>query len=119
GVLRPTRPPHRRLGGHPVRGDHPRHMDPDRRRPRVPHVLPDVQAGGRLMGWQDNAACPGTDLDWFASRDQAACVAVCRACPVQVDCLLAAQEEETQTPKSWIAGVRGGLTAAERIDLYA
>lgn len=67
------------------------------------------------MAWQDLAACRGTEVDYFSARPDAvaAAVALCRSCPVRVDCLV----EDLGTPGAWRFGVRAGLVPDERIAL--
>jgi hypothetical protein len=64
--------------------------------------------------WVQLAACRGHDTRlWFSTDrfDQAVAVAVCRRCPVRVQCLAEAVKLEADGQPF---GVRGGLTAAER-----
>ena len=70
------------------------------------------------MSWQDRAACeghPDPDL-WFADRGGSghyvAARAICDRCPVRVECLGAALEEERHETQRF--GMRGGYTGAER-----
>jgi WhiB family redox-sensing transcriptional regulator len=64
------------------------------------------------LGWQDNAACLGMDLDWFFPLgNQGAhpeAQAACRACPVRAECLAFAL---TQPERH---GHWGGMSAEER-----
>lgn len=67
-------------------------------------------------GWRDSAACADKPLEWFFpetkggwdSVSYARGKAVCASCPVQLDCLREAQEQEIGF------GLWGGLTARER-----
>jgi WhiB family redox-sensing transcriptional regulator len=68
-------------------------------------------------GWRADAACTGMDVNlWFLPRSvhPAQALEVCAGCPVREQCLDAALlEEGTASPH----GVRGGLTAAQRMRL--
>jgi WhiB family redox-sensing transcriptional regulator len=67
--------------------------------------------------WHYRAACAGLSLALFYSEDpytmRSAC-AVCAACPVRAECLVDAMDTEAA---GRIFGVRGGLTAVQRIRL--
>lgn len=63
--------------------------------------------------WWDRAACKGMDPDmWFPERgetglgNRSPALAVCRRCPVQVECLDAGMDEPV--------GIWGGLTVQDR-----
>ena len=67
--------------------------------------------------WWHRAACAGYGHDMFfpATTDKiAAALAVCARCPVQVECLAAALQEEVDADRSRPYGIRGGATAADR-----
>lgn len=75
------------------------------------HPLPEPES------WWDRAACAGYGHDMFfpTTTDKiAAALAVCARCPVQVDCLTAALQEEADADRSRPYGIRGGTTAADR-----
>ena len=72
-----------------------------------------------IAEWTEEAACAGLDGDaWFAHPTDTATIAltraVCRRCPVREQCLA---EEMRQPPHSSF-GMRGGLTADERLTLH-
>ncbi|MFJ3258466.1 WhiB family transcriptional regulator [Streptomyces sp. NPDC086771] len=76
----------------------------------------------RLESWADRAACRGYAdifLPPHTERDAAPDRArqICAACPVQIECLDAAMEEEGSADQYRRAGVRGGLTPVERATL--
>lgn len=77
----------------------------------------------RAHHWRDNAACSGLG-DLFVPRDEKSADAnearlICGRCPVRQECLDAAMKEEGQTDEYRRAGVRGGLTPAERAEMAA
>lgn len=61
--------------------------------------------------WSEDAACSGVDIDIFFSSDdgeQKQALEMCRACPVQRECLqYAIQQRE-------MYGIWGGMTESER-----
>ena len=70
--------------------------------------------------WEGAAACRSRDYDpdwWFPAqeipKDTARAVAVCRGCPVRVECLRFALDDHALT------GVWAGTTSAERRQLRA
>ena len=68
--------------------------------------------------WRDRAACTRSTISFFPEgrryeEQSAAAKAVCRTCPVRVDCLLHAINEGEE----W--GVWGGLDERERAPLRA
>lgn len=75
--------------------------------------------------WLDDAACAGLPVDlWFPgvhstpgfpAGDQA--LAICQDCPVKIQCLLSALQEEMQDSQSSIFGIRGGLSPKDRYKL--
>ncbi|MEV0088204.1 WhiB family transcriptional regulator [Saccharopolyspora sp. NPDC050642] len=84
--------------------------------------------GGERPEWHHEAACRDKPemfftetkqgLDWTRKVERAR--AVCRGCPVMVECLRDAIGRETSsaTDVSVVAGVIGGMTAGERKALY-
>jgi len=62
------------------------------------------------MSWKHDAACVGVDPDLFFGATEAEAKAVCAGCPVKVDCLIYAVENDI------LHGVWGGRTPAERKD---
>lgn len=70
--------------------------------------------------WENRAACIGQPVKWWDGDNDAATVkarAVCLGCPVLETCLRDRMTEEGQTV--WHRyGIRGGLTGAERIQLF-
>lgn len=72
----------------------------------------------RRDDWRDHAACTGLG-DLFLPRDEHHAPTtepkkICAGCPVQQQCLDAAMKEEGGVDQFRRAGVRGGLTPAER-----
>lgn len=72
-----------------------------------------------MTAWQNDAACRGMCADvFFPSRGQheaiRRAVAVCRGCPVRIDCLDWVMTLEAGRER---IGVFGGLTADQRRDL--
>lgn len=75
----------------------------------------------RQDDWRDHAACSGLG-DMFLPRNESNADStepkrICAACPVQQQCLAAAMREEGSVDQFRRAGVRGGLTPAERATL--
>lgn len=69
-------------------------------------------------GWSASAACTAhPHLPWDTPGDSAAepAILVCNGCPVRRACLAAADIEEADVSDTAVYGVRGGLTATERI----
>ncbi|WP_037802657.1 WhiB family transcriptional regulator [Streptomyces sp. NRRL F-5135] len=66
--------------------------------------------------WQAGAACQGRGrlFDREDAAGMAAAQAVCGWCPVRTECLASALTEEGDAAEAERAGVRGGLTPAER-----
>lgn len=69
--------------------------------------------------WYRAAACNGMDLnDFFPDRHDRFAVAdakaLCRACPVRLDCLDDALTEENGRNVNGRFGIRGGYDATER-----
>lgn len=74
--------------------------------------------------WTDRAACLPHNPDmWFnvnprqetrPSRDTLRALAICRGCPVRVECLNRALDDEADHPRE---GIWGGLTPLERDEL--
>ena len=73
--------------------------------------LPDgIPAPGQ---WAEEAACAGKPIDWFypkSGRRPLQALALCRECPVRVDCLEYALEHH----QHW--GVWGGMTERQRFE---
>lgn len=74
-----------------------------------------------MSAWRDQAACAGMDTEDFyppsgagGPIQAAAAISVCKDCPVRVECLDAAMCEEYG---GQAYGVRGGLTADDRMAL--
>lgn len=68
--------------------------------------------------WKDRAECPTVGPYIFEDAELwPAAKALCSRCPVARSCLEAALDEEAGTPASYRAGVRGGLTPADRRSL--
>jgi WhiB family redox-sensing transcriptional regulator len=68
--------------------------------------------------WRDVAACRGQPTSWFFAErggvpTTANALAICRGCPVRLDCLDDALAFEAGERVAF--GVRAGFTAAERI----
>lgn len=71
-----------------------------------------------MSDWRESAACSNRDLDLFypightgpAIEQTRRAKAVCRRCPVQVDCLLSSLQYAATDQH----GIQGGLTADER-----
>lgn len=64
-----------------------------------------------MTGWRDRASCRAVDPDLFypsVPRDLERARAVCRACPVRLDCA----RDVLEAGDGW--GVSGGLAPAER-----
>ena len=62
--------------------------------------------------WHEQAACLGSDTEvWFRESDTRPAVAICRRCPVQVDCLLDALRTSSRGDTT---GIRGGTTPRVR-----
>ncbi|MFJ1695730.1 WhiB family transcriptional regulator [Streptomyces sp. NPDC088252] len=82
----------------------------------APDTLP------RAANWADYGACRGHGdifLPPYTERDAAPGLArqICAGCPVRSECLTAAMTEEGNADHHRRAGVRGGLTPAERVVL--
>lgn len=61
--------------------------------------------------WSEEAACQGLDIDIFFSSDdgeQKQALELCRACPVQRECLRYAIDQRE------MYGIWGGMTESER-----
>ena len=72
--------------------------------------------------WLLDANCQGQDPDlWFpaSSRSQSTkqALALCDDCPVKLECLSKALEEEINQSKMTVHGIRGGLGPDSRIKL--
>ncbi|HET9969823.1 MAG TPA: WhiB family transcriptional regulator [Streptosporangiaceae bacterium] len=63
--------------------------------------------------WRARALCAGCDLElFFAPSREAEAAGICRRCPVRAPCLADALDAEAGN--TFRAGIRGGLTPAER-----
>ena len=69
--------------------------------------------------WRKNAACLAMPTDlWFGGQnDLQQAKKVCADCPVKLECLSAAMEEERGFTRFGRHGIRGGLTGHERSKL--
>jgi hypothetical protein len=68
--------------------------------------------------WEDRAACKGEDTElWYSTKpaDRARAKGICVVCPVRAACLDAALDEERGQSKDYRDGIRGGMSAEERI----
>lgn len=79
-----------------------------------------------MAHWSEDAACTGTPWEaWYPPSGAGnvtvtrAAVAICTPCPVRAACLDAAMAEEADAGACYRAGIRGGLTAAQRAELAA
>lgn len=66
------------------------------------------------QSWFDRAACAGLDTDWFfpdRGESTRQCKAICRRCPVRVECLQFALEANE------LMGIWGGMAGRQRIRL--
>ena len=74
------------------------------------------------MTWQRHGACVGKDPElWFPEKRHRGGTPtsdepkrICASCPVQLECLRYALEQE---PPQWRTGIWGALTPKERDDL--
>lgn len=71
------------------------------------------------VAWRDRAACSGLPLSLFFEDADAQVLAVCASCPVRAACAQDAFAHERTIPLQHIAGVRGGLYAAERVQFLS
>lgn len=85
--------------------------------------------------WYDRAACIGKDpalwdelpppiekgrkVGQWGAGEQKKAIAICRACPVMVECLKAALAEEHGVVGKARYGIRGGLTPHQRAKVDA
>lgn len=72
------------------------------------------------MTWFHAAACLGTDVESFFPERRPPdplALRVCRGCPVRRECLESAMEEEADSGRNR-HGIRGGLSAPQRFQLY-
>lgn len=68
---------------------------------------------GADYAWTEQASCKGRNPAlWFDEDKEWRGLMICHDCPVQMECLEAALEEELT--EKYPAGVRGGRTAVER-----
>ena len=70
------------------------------------------------MKWESRAKCAPLPKSFFfyggEGYNKAAAQAVCAACPVAVECLVAAMAEEEEWNGIYRFGIRGGLTPTQR-----
>jgi len=80
-------------------------------------ALPGGRDRSAGRSWRDGAACRGRLDVWYSPEpfEQQVAVAVCRRCPVRAACLAEAFAEESDGSTF---GVRGGLTAAQRLSRH-
>ena len=72
-------------------------------------IEPVAVGASRLASWRARAACAGSSLEFVdADGDPAACLAICRRCPVRTECAAAVMGFPSHV------GVMGGTTAAQR-----
>lgn len=75
-------------------------------------------------GWQQQANCKGMPPDWFygqpgsSEKPLAKVLQVCTHCPVRLDCGAALIVEENNNDQNAIHGVRAGMNAKTRENLY-
>ena len=77
--------------------------------------------GERVPSWWRSAVCAQVSPDLFdaeESGDLGAARAVCRRCPVIGQCMEALFVEEAGIAKALLAGVRAGMSATQRYQLY-
>jgi hypothetical protein len=53
-------------------------------------AIADALAWPPVLGWQRRAACRGVDPELFFGRTTRSAQALCRSCPVVLECLVAA-----------------------------
>jgi WhiB family redox-sensing transcriptional regulator len=90
------------------------------RRERLTRLLAEIGFTAPTdRNWRERAGCAGTDPEVFYplenGRGAAAVWLVCAGCPVRSECLADAMASEHPGMR-W--GVVGGLTAAERTELF-
>lgn len=73
-------------------------------------------AGSRATAWVDDLPTKLGPAHTAAKASRAELVGVCGACPVAAACLAAALREDSE-PGARGAGLRGGLTATQRLAL--
>lgn len=86
----------------------------------MPFLVPSPEevafAVGATTRWWLSAACRGAvGVDFDSDSGSPEAMAVCRACPVRVDCLA----DEVEYPIDWVLGFRAGLPATDRRRLVA
>lgn len=72
-----------------------------------------------MTGWHQAAECATAGLPtdvWFDPGHERLALQICAECPVRVACLTAALEEESGI-RDRAQGIRGGLTAVQRMNL--
>lgn len=84
--------------------------------PRVVELQGVLETAVAEPGWWRHAACIGATAKMFGQSVEA--VAVCESCPVQASCLADARDYELDRRSADVAGVRGGLTATQRVAVY-
>lgn len=71
-----------------------------------------------MTGWHKSAECASAPTDiWFDPGHERLALQICAECPVREACLTAALEEERGLATHSRHGIRGGLTAAERLNV--
>ncbi|WP_369183302.1 WhiB family transcriptional regulator [Streptomyces sp. Y1] len=96
---------------------------------RAAAAYDETPGGGDMQQdrWDEKAACKGLDLEGFfpvgdGGKAGAAlywqAVRVCQGCPVRVECLRFAMRAEGKCARASRSGVFGGMTPAERDELY-
>lgn len=74
-----------------------------------------------MTRWYDHEGrhCKGRDRELFFPKNRAgelAAKAICRDCPVAIDCLLDELQAEGGRAASGRYGIRGGMTPEERVE---
>lgn len=98
---------------------------PAPRTPKEPAVPARTTPALDTKNWEQHAACrqPGADPEWWDASANTTESFKARAwckerCPVTAQCLDLAMQAEGRTAASHRFGVYGGMTGAERRDLY-
>lgn len=70
-----------------------------------------------MTGWHQAAECAGQpSAIWFDPGHERLALQICAECPVRVACLTSALEEERGLATHSRHGIRGGLTAVQRLN---
>lgn len=75
-------------------------------------------------GWRQHAACIGTDVNKFygqpgsSAKPAQSILDMCADCPVRIDCGATLVREETNNDQNAIHGIRAGMAAKTRENLY-